>query len=54
MMHTSPSSRPCFEVRFPRNRPGDLPNPRPDYVRSTNTQPLRVGSDEILVAAAAE
>lgn len=36
------------------NRALDVPSPRPDYVRSTNTRPLRVGSDDILVAAAAE
>jgi ectoine hydroxylase len=30
------------------NRCSDVPNPRPDYVRSTNTRPLVEGSDEIL------
>ncbi|MEC4722735.1 MULTISPECIES: phytanoyl-CoA dioxygenase family protein [Noviherbaspirillum] len=31
-----------------KNRPGNVENPRPDYVRSTNFAPLAVGSDEIL------
>ncbi len=30
------------------NRPGQVANPRPDYVRSTNFAPLVVGSDEIV------
>lgn len=30
------------------NRPDDVPNPRPDYVRSTNFAPLVVGTDDIL------
>lgn len=30
------------------NRPTEVPNPRPDYVRSTNFAPLAVGSDNIL------
>src|SRR3712207_6180833 len=30
------------------NRPADVPNPRPDYVRSTNWAPLPLGSDDIL------
>lgn len=30
------------------NRPRDVADPRPDYVRSTNWTPLRVGSDDIL------
>jgi ectoine hydroxylase len=30
------------------NRPLDVPNPRPDYVRSTNFAPLKLGSDTIL------
>ena len=29
------------------NRCNDVPNPRPDYVRSTNTKPLIKGSDHI-------
>ncbi len=29
----------------------DLPNPRPDYVRSTNFKPLPLGGDDILSAA---
>jgi ectoine hydroxylase len=33
------------------NRPGDVPNPRPDYVRSTNWAPLPLGSDDILAPA---
>jgi ectoine hydroxylase len=32
------------------NRPLDVPNPRPDYVRSANFAPLKVGSDDILAA----
>jgi ectoine hydroxylase len=32
------------------NRPADVANPRPDYVRSTNTAPLAMGSDAILAA----
>lgn len=31
-----------------KNRPGQVENPRPDYVRSTNFAPLTVGSDEVL------
>ena len=31
------------------NRPADVPNPRPDYVRSVNFAPLQPGPDEILV-----
>lgn len=34
------------------NRPDDVPNPRPDYVRSTNFAPLVVGTDDILGARA--
>lgn len=30
------------------NQPVAIPNPRPDYVRSTNTVPLSMGTDEIL------
>jgi ectoine hydroxylase len=30
------------------NRPNDVPNPRPDYVRSTNFAPLVAGTDDIL------
>jgi ectoine hydroxylase len=36
------------------NRPHDVAAPRPDYVRSRNFAPLRVGSDEIVVAKARE
>jgi ectoine hydroxylase len=32
------------------NRPVDVPNPRPDYVRSTNFAPLKPGTDGILAA----
>lgn len=32
------------------NRPVDVPNPRPDYVRSTNFAPLKPGTDDILAA----
>jgi ectoine hydroxylase len=32
------------------NRPVDVPDPLPDYVRSTNFVPLQVGSDDILDA----
>ena len=32
------------------NRPLDVPDPRPDYVRSTNVAPLRLGTDDILAA----
>lgn len=32
------------------NRPNDVPNPRPEYVRSTNFTPLVPGSDEVLQA----
>jgi ectoine hydroxylase len=32
------------------NRPVDVPNPRPDYVRSTNFAPLKLGADDILAA----
>lgn len=32
------------------NRCRDVPNPRPDYVRSVNTNPLMVGSDNILAS----
>jgi ectoine hydroxylase len=32
------------------NRPLDVPDPRPDYVRSTNFAPLKLGSDAILAA----
>lgn len=35
------------------NRPNDVPNPRPDYVRSTNFTPLIAGTDDILAAHAA-
>jgi ectoine hydroxylase len=34
------------------NRPVDVPNPRPDYVRSTNWAPLPLGRDDILAPAA--
>jgi ectoine hydroxylase len=34
------------------NRLADVPNPRPDYVRSTNFTPLEAGSDDILAANA--
>ncbi len=34
------------------NKPGAVPNPRPDYVRSTNFKPLVMGSDAILDSAA--
>jgi ectoine hydroxylase len=30
------------------NKPTAVPNPRPDYVRSTNWLPLSVGTDDIL------
>ncbi len=33
------------------NRPGDVPNPRPDYVRSRNWAPLPMGPDAILPQA---
>jgi ectoine hydroxylase len=33
------------------NRPAPVPDPRPDYVRSTNFVPLQAGSDDILAAA---
>lgn len=36
------------------NRPVAVQNPRPDYVRSTNFTPLRVGSDDILAATTAK
>lgn len=36
------------------NRPHDLPNPRPDYVRSTNWIPLAVGADADILGAALE
>jgi ectoine hydroxylase len=32
------------------NRPLDVPNPRPDYVRSANFATLKLGSDAILSA----
>lgn len=32
------------------NRSRDVPNPRPDYVRSTHFAPLVMGADEILAA----
>jgi ectoine hydroxylase len=35
------------------NQPTGVPNPRPDYVRSTNFAPLAVGTDDILAANAA-
>lgn len=35
------------------NRPNDVPNPRPDYVRSTNFAPLVIGTDDILAASPA-
>jgi hypothetical protein len=31
-----------------KNRPVHVKDPRPDYVRSTNFEPLKLGSDEIL------
>lgn len=34
------------------NRPVDVPNPRPDYVRSTNWAPLPLGTDDILAQPA--
>ncbi|MCB1512606.1 MAG: phytanoyl-CoA dioxygenase family protein [Hyphomicrobiaceae bacterium] len=34
------------------NRPADVENPRPDYVRSRNWTPMQVGSDAIADAAA--
>lgn len=34
-----------------KNKPADVENPRPDYVRSTNFAPLETGSDEILSGA---
>jgi ectoine hydroxylase len=36
------------------NRPTAVPNPRPDYVRSTNFAPLAVGPDDILAARFAD
>jgi ectoine hydroxylase len=36
------------------NRPADVPNPRPDYVRSTNWAPLPLGTDDILAPAEAQ
>lgn len=36
------------------NRCADVPNPRPGYVRSTNTRPLVMGSDDILSRQAVE
>jgi len=36
------------------NRPADVPNPRPDYVRSTNWAPLPLGSDDILAPDTAQ
>lgn len=30
------------------NKPGDVANPRPDYVRSVNFKPLALGEDDIL------
>ncbi len=33
------------------NRPADVPNPRPDYVRSTNWAPLPLGTGDILAPA---
>ncbi len=35
------------------NRPADVPEPRPDWVRSTNWTPMAVGSDADVLAAAA-
>jgi len=34
------------------NRPADVPEPRPDYVRSTNWTPMRAGSDADVLRAA--
>lgn len=34
------------------NRCRDVPNPRPDYVRSTHFKPLAMGTDDILAASA--
>lgn len=34
------------------NRPRPVPNPRPDYVRSSDFRPLEVGSDDVLAAHA--
>lgn len=31
-----------------KNKPDNVENPRPDYVRSTNFEPLRVGGDEVV------
>ena len=36
------------------NRCREVPNPRPDYVRSTNFKPLAVGSDDILANLSSE
>jgi ectoine hydroxylase len=36
------------------NRPVDVPNPRPDYVRSMNWAPLPLGTDDILAPATAQ
>ena len=37
-----------------KNRPADLENPRPDYVRSRNWTPLTVGSEDGVIAAGRE
>ena len=37
-----------------KNRPADVENPRPDYVRSTNWAPLTVGPDDGVIAAGRE
>jgi ectoine hydroxylase-related dioxygenase (phytanoyl-CoA dioxygenase family) len=34
-----------------KNKPEEVEQPRPDYVRSTNFAPLEIGSDEILDGA---
>lgn len=36
------------------NRCADVPNPRPGYVRSTNTRPLAMGGDDILARQTVE
>ena len=36
------------------NRPGDVPNPRPDYVRSRNWAPLELCDDALALPQAAE
>ncbi len=36
------------------NRPRDVDNPRPDYVRSRNWKPLEIAADDAIVAASLE